>query len=141
MTPEFQKLPEGYGLLWNKPIKRYHSCGWSPTLPYFKNFAHSKNYDQFHLLYYFDFMTCFKITQNSQWYINSLKRLEKFRTKNGTYLFPKEILNKKFIPEAYLNDTNLKLKRNKREELIREIASTLYMYRIYKRIHEDQEVK
>ena len=31
LDPKFQKIREGYGLLWVKDRRRYYACGWSPT--------------------------------------------------------------------------------------------------------------
>jgi hypothetical protein len=38
--------------------------------------------------------------------------------------------------EAFLDISNMKLKRNKQEELIRELVSTLYILKIRKRIND-----
>jgi hypothetical protein len=93
-------------------------------------------------------MSNFKIARKSKWYINCLNYVEQFRTEKGTYIFPKEYLDgKNSCPgstsnvltvnlkpeEAFLSETNMKLKRNEREILIRELVSTLSMVEIIKK--------
>jgi len=136
LEPQFQKLPEGYGLVWTKSIRRYHACGWSPTLPLYRDYLRPGKYDDYSLLYYVNLVSYFLVARKSEWFLSCLKTLEKYQAEDGTFLFPKELLNRKYIPEAFLNESNLELTRNKRNELIRRIAGTLFMYKLYKRIDE-----
>ena len=62
--------------------------------------------------------------------------VEQFKTEKGTYIFPKEYLHGKFIDKAFLNESNMKLKRTDREIKVREIVSTLNMIEINKRVTE-----
>lgn len=36
LEPEFQEIPEYYGLIWSKDRRIYHACGWAPKLPLHK---------------------------------------------------------------------------------------------------------
>lgn len=148
LDPEFQKIPEYYGLLWDKSKRRYYACGWGPALPFYENFDRPKHISVYSILNYLSIMSNFKAARKSKWYINCLNYVEQFRTEKGTYIFPKEYLDgKNSCPgsisnvliinvkpdEAFLSETNMKLKRNEREILIRELVSTLNMIEINKK--------
>ncbi len=134
LDPKFQKIREGYGLIWVKSRRLYHSCGWSPTLPLYEIDDHPPQPVPYPLLDYLDFMSHFKTVHKSKWFHDCLNHLEQYKTKKGTYLFPKEFLHKKYIDKAFLNEANLSLKRNERELLKRELVSTMKMVEIYRRI-------
>lgn len=134
LDPEFQKIREGYGLIWVASRRIYHSCGWSPTLPLYEIEGHPTQSGPYLLLDYLDFMSHFKAVRKSKWFHDCLNHFEQYKTEKGTYLFPKEHLHKKYIDKAFLNETNLSLKRNERELLKRELVSTMKMVEIYRRI-------
>jgi hypothetical protein len=138
LEPEFQKIQEGYGLIWSKSKRRYYACGWNPLLPYFNGYERPVKYEVSRFLFYFDMMSRFEIARNSKWFSECLARVEKYRTVNGTYIFPKELTGKKFIHEAFLSASNLKLNRKEQELKTREITSTMYMMKILKRVNITQ---
>lgn len=88
----------------------------------------------YYLLKYLDMMSNFKEAHNSKWFKDCINYFEQFRTEKGTYIFPKEYLNKKYIDKAFLNESNIQLKRTEREITIRELVSTLTMIEINKRV-------
>lgn len=133
LDPEFQKIREGFGLIWIKSRRTYHSCGWSPTLPLYEVEGRPAQSGPYPLLDYLDLMSHFKAVLNTKWFHDCLNHLEQFKTNKGTYLFPKEYLHKKYIGKAFLNETNLSLKRSDRERLKRELVSTMKMVEILKR--------
>lgn len=132
LNPDFQKIREGYGLLWVESRRMYHACGWSPTLPIFDTDGHLIQSGPFPPLEYLDIMSHFELTHKSQWFQDSLKHLDQFKTERGTYIFPNEYLHKKYIDKAYLNESNLSLKRNERDLRKRELVSTMKMVEIFK---------
>lgn len=139
LDPEFQRIREGYGLLWVKDRRIFHSCGWSPTLPLYEIENHPVQTVPFSVISYVDFMSNFKIVHKSKWFKHCLSHFEQYKTKYGTYILPKEYLNnkyldKKYIDKAFLHKTNMTLKRGEREMLKLEIISTMKMFEIYKRI-------
>lgn len=151
LDPEFQKLPEGYGLIWDKAKRRYYACGWSPTLPLYKDYDRPSHLGSHSVLNYLSMMSNFRAAINSKWFKNCMKHVEQFRTEKGTYLFPKEYLAGKYIcpgstscilgihanlDEAFLSERNRRLKRNEREAFLRELAGTLNMVEIKSRIAE-----
>lgn len=136
LDPEFQKIREGYGLLWVKARRIYHACGWSPALPLYGPDGHPIRLGPYRALDYLDFMSRFKIAQKSKWFHDCLNHFEQFKTEKGTYIFPRgyHYLREKCIDKAFLNETNMSLKRNERELLKRELVSTMKMVEIYRRI-------
>ena len=75
-----------------------------------------------------------KTVQKSKWFKSCLNLVEQYKTKNGTYIFPKEYLHKKYIDQAFLSESNMRLKRNEREILKREIIGTIKMIEINKKL-------
>lgn len=134
LDPEFQKIREGYGLIWVKDRRIYHSCGWSPTLPLYDIEGRPTQSVPYPILDYLDFMSHFKIVHKSKWFHDCLIHFEQFKTERGTYIFPKEYMRKKYIEKAFLNEGNMSLRRNERELLIRELVSSMKMVEIYRRI-------
>ncbi len=134
LDPEFQKIREGYGLLWVESRRIYHSCGWSPTLPLYEDYGRPRQLSEYSVLKYLCMMSNFKVAYKSKWFSDCISYIEQFRTEKGTYIFPKEYLNKKYVDEAFLNESNMKLKRTEREIKIREIVSTLIMVEINKKV-------
>lgn len=134
LTPEFQMIREGFGLIWDKARRTYYSCGWSPTLPLYVIEGHPIQSVPFSLLDYLDFMSYFKAAHKSKWFQDFLNHFEQFRTEKGTYIFPNEYLHKKYIDKAFLNDSNMLLKRNERALLKRELVSTMKMVEICGRV-------
>jgi hypothetical protein len=136
LDPEFQKIRLGYGVLWVKARRIYIACGWSPTLPLFESDGRLIRLIQFPALEYLDVMSHFKTARKSEWFHDCLNHFEQFKTEKGTYIFPNEYhyLHKKYIDRAFLNETNMSLKRNERELKKRELVSTMKMLEIYRRI-------
>jgi len=134
LDPEFQKIREGYGLIWVKDRRIYHACGWSPTLPLYQIEGRLMQAVPYPMIDYLDFMSHFKLVHSSKWFKDCLNHLEQFRTEKGTYLFPKEYLRKKYSDKAFLDEENLYLKRNERELIKREVVSTMKMLEIHRRL-------
>ena len=136
LDPEFQKIREGYGLLWVESRRIYHACGWSPTLPLYEDYNGPQNLSVNSVLNYLYMMSNFRAAHKSKWFKNCINYVEQFRTEKGTYIFPKEYLYRKYIDKAFLNESAMKLKRTEREIIIRELVSTLIMVEINKRVAE-----
>jgi hypothetical protein len=149
LTPEFQAFPEGYGLLWVKERRIYHSCGWNPMLPMYDQYEYPGHVGNYAILNYLTMMSYYKNAIKSKWFINGMNFVDQFKTERETYIFPKEYLSRKcsapgfesdFLGfntnkhEIYLNAANMKRKHNEREVLIREMISTLNVLEIKDRI-------
>ncbi len=148
LTPEFQALPEGYGLLWVKERRIYHACGWNPLLPMYDSYKRPGHLGNNAILNYLTMMSCYKNAIKSKWFIDGLNYIDQFKTERGTYLFPKEYLSRKCSApgfesnfmgfntnkhELYLNSENMKLRYKEREALIRELISTVNVLEIKER--------
>lgn len=135
LDTKFQSIREGYGLIWVKSRRIYHACGWSPTLPLYEIEGCPTQSAPFPVLDYLDFMSHFRAAIKSSWFHNCLNHFEQYKTKKGTYIFPKKYLHKKYIDKVFLNEKNLHLKRDERELLKRELVSTMKMVEIYRRVN------
>ena len=129
LTPSFQSLEEGYGLLWSKDKRRFHGMGSKPELPCFHSFDDQK--EQISLIYYLDIMSQFEEARESVWFQNSMQYLETYKTEDGTYDFPKFLLMKGWM----------ELGENRRRRNALEIESTFRMVLLKKRIREGQDMR
>lgn len=162
LTEEFQALPEGYGLLWVKERHIYHACGWNPTLPMYEDYIRPGHLSHNAILNYLTLMSYYKNAIQSKWFVDGMNYLDQFKTERGTYLFPKEYLNRKcsapgFIcdflglntnkHEIYLSLENMKLRYKVRESFLRELISAINVHEIKERIlrheanSEDNSIK
>lgn len=133
LDPEFQKIREGYGLLWDKTKRRYYACGWNPTLPLYEDYNRPQHLNN-DILNYLNIMSKFRASHKSTWFKYCINYIEQFRTERGTYIFPKEYFHRKYIDKAFLNESDMKLKRTEREFIMRELISTLNMMEINEKI-------
>lgn len=134
LAPEFQKIREGYGLLWDKEKRVYRACGWSPTLPLCEDAELSSHFG--HVLDVLLILSKFEAAKKSRWVGNCTDYLKRYRTQRGTYLFPRAYLGRKYSANAYLSMANLTRKRAEKECILREVVSTLIMVEIGKGIPE-----
>ncbi|MCL1858930.1 MAG: hypothetical protein FWF92_06815 [Oscillospiraceae bacterium] len=133
IDPEFQRLPRE-ALLYVKARRMYHAGGFGVTLPLYKTDEHTVPSNLSAAFEILDIMSHFEMARKSKWFGSCLNYLEQFKTETGTYIFPKEYLNKKYIDKAFLNKTNMSLKGDEREQMKRELISTMKMTEIYNRI-------
>jgi hypothetical protein len=132
LNERFQALPQGYGLLWYKSNRTYYACGWRPEIPCLHNF--DSEYERNILVLYMDLMSNFKVARESKWFQNCLNYLEKFRTHNGTYCFPPQLL-KDTKNMGYVCGMSMGLGENRKLEKAYEIESTFRMLLIKKRLN------
>ena len=130
MKPEFQSLPEGYGVVWTVKAKRYHACGWSPSLPFHPNSSRNEKSNYYSDLPYMESMSHFDFIKGSDWFLSGLERYKQYRTETGTYIFPADMIRSKYAQEAFLSNTNMTLKSNMRREKFREVFSTFLVYQM-----------
>lgn len=145
LDPEFQKIPEYYGLLWDQQKRRFYACGWAPVLPLYENRDGHGMGDVRTLFSRLHIMSHFDSARRSKWYSDCLDYLAQFRTERETYIFPKKYLDEKSsspgsisrmlsMPskpaEAFLNSENQKRSHGERELLLRELLGTINMLEI-----------
>jgi hypothetical protein len=91
LTPQYQKLPHGYGTVYHKP--RYYAMGWSIHLPgYFKTPVTGREFGR--LLLLVELFARSSTAKNHSWYQHSTKTLTQYQTKEGLTSFPRD-----FLPE------------------------------------------
>jgi len=133
LLPAFQMIPEGYGFIWYPKRRICHACGWSPTIPFYQGFERPLNFENWWYLDYLDMLSRFSIVSSTDWFINSLERLEQFKTNKGTYLFPEVYFHHKRIDAAFLSKANQTLKRSDKTTLYQELVSTIFALKIKQR--------
>ena len=89
LTPEYQNLPSSYGLA--KHGTGYYLLGRAAHLPGYSQVPQGRQFGEMLLL--LETLAPFVIIKESQWFENSMKQIEEFRTEEGTYSFPEEWLS------------------------------------------------
>jgi hypothetical protein len=88
LAPEYQNLPSSYGLA--RYGTGYYVLGWPAHLPGYSQSPQGRQFGEMLLL--LEALAPFRIIKESQWFQNSMKQIEEFRTEEGTYSFPGEWL-------------------------------------------------
>lgn len=88
LTEEYQSLPWSYGIV--KYGHRYYVLGWAAHLPNYEQRALKERFGE--LLLCLEMLAPFDCVRQSEWFRNSLRYLEEFRTADGTYKFPRAFL-------------------------------------------------
>jgi len=85
-TDEFNaNVVDGYGILiWDN--KKYYGQGWDPKYPGWFDAAGYDNMPK--LLFYAQNIIKYPPARKTKWFSELLNYLEKFKTENGTYIFP-----------------------------------------------------
>ncbi|MFW9793467.1 MAG: hypothetical protein ACFFEE_04120 [Candidatus Thorarchaeota archaeon] len=91
LSPEYQALPWSYGLA--KYGDRYYVIGWAVHLPGYDSRPEDRLFAE--MLLMLEALAPFKSVQNSEWFRNSMRYLEEFRTESDTYVFPRAWLPEK----------------------------------------------
>lgn len=134
LDERFQEIREGYGYLYLPDKKYCHSSGWSPTFPGYKDFEF-EGIDKNKFFMRFELMSHFKKAQKSRWFQKCLNHLERYRTQDGTYIFPSDYLKEKpsgyYVLGAYMG------LEDKRTQKALELESTLRMLSIKNRINNN----
>jgi len=114
---EYSRLPPRYGYFYAEGGS-YNAKAVLMTLS-LMNYA-------VYLLY---ILSHFKTSQKSDWFSMAMAYLDGFKTPDGTYNFPSDMLTEK--PDNYvINGGYMNVGENKRSKKYREILSTYWMYRI-----------
>ena len=86
-----------------------------------------------YVLYTVYILSHFKTSHKSDWFNMAMAYLDDFRTSDGTYNFPSEMIAEK--PDNYIiNGGHMNLGENKRAKNYREILSSYWMYKINKNL-------
>ena len=124
------KISEGYGIIvsgeYASGNPKYNGMGWSPHYPGWLDVAdYIENVNAPKLLFFAQNIVKYPIALKTKWFGDLLNYLEKYKTDNGIYLFPKEWLPQK---SGYaVNGFHMSFGENKRKKNWLEIESTFYM--------------
>jgi len=146
-TDEFHsKISDGYGILisgkYESGNPKYHGMGWDPKYPGWFDVAsyignnntnsvpsgsHRETETGYvpKLLFFAEHIVNYPIARKTKWFNDLLDYLEKYKTENGTYIFPKEWLPEK---SGYaVGGFHMSFGENRRKKTWLEIESTFYM--------------
>ena len=119
------KISGGYGIL-IAGGNRYHGMGWDPQYPgWFDIVGYMEKDNVPKLLYFVDFIIHYPVALKTKWYKELLNYLDRYKTSNETYIFPKEWLPEK--PGYAVQGFHLSLGESRRKKNWLEIESTFYM--------------
>lgn len=135
-TDEFHNIiADGYGICPEADGKTYHSMGWDPKYPgWFGVEEYMENYTQRQklnsdrgagILFFAQNIAKYPTATKTKWFNDLLNCLEKYKTANNTYIFPKELLLEK-VGYA-VGGCHMGLGENRRKKNWLEIESTFYM--------------
>jgi hypothetical protein len=125
-TDDFNsKIENGYGILVN-PNKVYHSMGWDPKYPgWFDVVTYMENGYVPSLLFFAEYISNYPVAVKTKWFNDLQNYLDKYKTDNGTYEFPKKWLQEK---TGYaVSGFHMSFGENRRKKNWAEIESTFYM--------------
>ena len=125
-TDEFHaKIEDGYGILISG-VKKYHGQGWDPKYPgWFDVAGYMENDNVPKLLFYAQNIAKYPSARKTKWFNDLTNYLEKYKTDNGTYLFPKEWLKES---QGYaVQGHYISFGENRRKKNWHEIESTFYV--------------
>jgi hypothetical protein len=130
-TDEFHnKIDDGYGILisghYVSGNPQYHGMGWDPKYPGWFNVAdYMENGNAPKLLFFAQNISKYPPARKTSWFNNLLTYLEKYKTENGTYLFPAKWLKES---QGYaVQGHHISFGENRRKKNWSEIESTFYM--------------
>ena len=127
LRPEYQALPDGYGLL-REGTRRYYAIGWSVHLPGYKG-SDFGDWDAGLLVQRTELMAHFPAARKHRWFRDCMAHLEGFRTSRGTYLFPRGYLKER--REGYwVAGAHMGLEENRRSSRAFEMESTFRILKI-----------
>jgi len=137
-------IPDGYGVLTTTGKTKYYSHGWDPKYPgwfniadYFENASNNSSYSPRQplyvpkLLFFAMYIVKYPIALKTKWFSDLLCCLEKYKTENGTYIFPKQWLTEK-TGYAVLG-SHMSFGESRRKKNWQEIESTFYMQLLNRR--------
>ena len=99
--------------------------GWDPKYPGWFDIEKLNSDQGAGLLFFAQYISKYPPARKTKWFNNLLCCLEKYKTKNGTYIFPKEFLIEK---TGYaVGGKHMSFGENRRKKNWAEIESTFYM--------------
>ena len=128
ISNDYDSVKTGYGILCAAP-RRYYAMGWDCLKPFNSNrYYANQNFQR--LLLYAHFPTAIK----TKWFSHAVDYMAQFRTKAGTYIFPKSFLGES--DGNWVLGSHNALAENRRKKNWIEIESTFYMRKLLSHIHD-----
>ena len=124
ISPGYDSVVFGYGIL-AAPGKKYYSMGWDCKKPF--NDTQENTYRNLHRLLLY---SAFHSITKSMWFLNTVDYLMRYKTDNGTYVFPKEYLVEQ--DSNWVLGSHMSLAENRRTKQWAEVESTFYMLKLIK---------
>ncbi len=126
LTDEYQNLPEGYGIMYHLPTKRYYAHGWNIDLPGWFGLDQNGPIHPAIFLQRLELLACFPQVHKRKWFQSGIQHLESFHTETGTYRFPSAYL-KEGTSGYYVSGSYMRLEENRRRKIALELDSTFRM--------------
>ena len=125
-TDEFHRtVPDNYGILISGE-KKYHTMGWDPKYPgWFDAASYMEGKNARKLLFFALFISRYPPARKTKWFGDLFCCLDKYKTGNGTYIFPADWLTEQ-TGYAVLGH-HMSFGENRRKKNWREIESTFYI--------------
>jgi len=124
LDPAYDDLIDGYGILVNGN-NRYLAMGWDAKLPEINNDILSAQ-----VLHRLELMAHFNVALNHEWFEKAYRKLEKYRTKDDTFIFPKEALQDN--KGCWVRSRHMGVGENRRKKYAIELESTFRALKINK---------
>lgn len=127
LAPEYQALAPGYGLL-RADKHKYYAVGWSVHLPRYP-VPDLDNLAKRVFIQRIELMAHFSVSRENAWFRGAVQHLESFRTKTGTYLFPRCYLRE--LRDSYwVGGGHMGLEKDRKTSRALELESTFRMLKI-----------
>lgn len=130
LQPNHQSLLYNYGYI-RCPHGLGKSVGWKMNLPGYFGF-NAGDFNPTQLVIRCWMLSHFRSAINHPWFIESLKHLESFMTKRGTYVFPSQYLTERKGKGYWILGAYMGLGENRRRRVWGELESTFWMMKIKK---------
>jgi len=128
LRPDYQRLPDGYGYLFDPSQRQLWAHGWGVSLPGHQGFALSRQ-EAARFAQCLELMAHFPRAVRSAWFRGCLRHLEQFRLEDGSYRLPRGYLEERGSG-YYVQGAHMGLEENRRAGQALAVESTFRVLRI-----------
>lgn len=132
LSEGYQALPKGFGYVRDNSLSppRYYVLGWNADLPGYS--GPLEQLSQQYFILSLEVMAAFPRAIEHRWFVESIARLDEYRTDRGTWLLPRAWLQER--PVAYwVAGGHMGLELNRRSKTAIERESTVRILRLLER--------
>jgi hypothetical protein len=130
LNPDYQALPQGYGIMQAAP-RKYYAVGWSAHLPGYLAEPETPFWKRAYL-HRLVLMSNFQAARQHRWYREGVAFFERFRTPDRRYSIPRQFLSEE-RSGCWVFGSYMGLEENRRKKITRELESTYWMLKIINR--------